>query len=275
MNIYKQKLSVTDQVKRLEDKGISFNVFCKERAEDYLTSNNYYYKLTSFRKNFRKHPDGVNKGKYVNLDFAYLVDLAIIDNYLRGIILEIALDIEHYSKLKLLHRLENDEAEDGDIIQHYNGNYPAWTLIEIVSFGDYLRFYKFCADRWNDKDLLNDFYLMKDVKELRNAAAHNNCILNDVTIKESKHQTNHAVKISLKSIKRQRNDKYLAKEKIRQIVTLLYASIHMITSDGVKRKINNQLKFLKNRIYRDYDYSFNQKLKATFDYLFDVIDIYY
>ena len=116
---------------------------------------------------------------------------------------------------------------------------------------------------------------MKDVKELRNADAHNNCILNDVTIKESKHQTNHAVKISLKSIKRQRNDKYLAKEKIRQIVTLLYASIHMITSDGVKRKINNQLKFLKNRIYRDYDYSFNQKLKATFDYLFDVIDIYY
>ena len=245
MNIYKQKLSVTDQVKRLEDKGISFNVFCKERTEDYLTSNNYYYKLTSFRKNFRKHPDGVNKGKYVNLDFAYLVDLAIIDNYLRGIILEIALDIEHYSKLKLLHRLENDEAEDGysivndfmislgqnrqvlekrilekanssyvgDIIQHYNGNYPAWTLIEIVSFGDYLRFYKFCADRWNDKDLLNDFYLMKDVKELRNAAAHNNCILNDVTIKESKHQTNHAIKISLKSIKRQRNDKYLAKEK--------------------------------------------------------------
>ena len=57
------------------------------------------------------------------------------------------------------------------------------------------------------------FYLMKDVKELRNANAHNNCILNDVTIKESKHQTNHAVKISLKSIKRQRNDKYLAKEK--------------------------------------------------------------
>ena len=51
MNIYKQKLSVADQVKRLEDKGISFNVFCKERAEDYLTSNNYYYKLTSFRKN--------------------------------------------------------------------------------------------------------------------------------------------------------------------------------------------------------------------------------
>ena len=228
MNVYKQKLNIKDQVKYLEDKGISFNLFSKSNAEDYLTNNNYYYKLTSFRKNFRKHPDGPNTNKYSNLDFAYLVDLAIIDNYLRSIILEIALDIEHYSKLKLLHCLENNKSEDGysivkdfmvnqgqnrqviekriiekcnncyvgDIIQHYDGNYPAWTLIEIISFGDYLKFYKFCADRWNDKDLLNDFYLMKDVKALRNAAAHNNCILKDITNKDSKHKINHAFKIS-------------------------------------------------------------------------------
>lgn len=307
MNVYKQKLNIKDQVKYLEDKGISFNLFSKSNAEDYLTNNNYYYKLTSFRKNFRKHTDGPNTNKYSNLDFAYLVDLAIIDNYLRSIILEIALDIEHYSKLKLLHCLENNKSEDGysivkdfmvnqgqnkqviekriiekcnncyvgDIIQHYDGNYPAWTLIEIISFGDYLKFYKFCADRWNDKDLLNDFYLMKDVKALRNAAAHNNCILNDITIKDSKHKTNHAVKISLKTIKHQRNDKHLSKEKTRQIVTLLYTSIHIITSVGVKSKIKNQLIFFKKRVYRDYSYDFNPKLKATFDYLFDAIDIYY
>ena len=226
---------------------------------------------------------------------------------MRSIILEIALDIEHYSKLKLLHCLENNKSEDGysivkdfmvnqgqnrqviekriiekcnnsyvgDIIQHYDGNYPAWTLIEIISFGDYLKFYKFCADRWNDKDLLNDFYLMKDVKALRNAAAHNNCILNDITIKDSKHKINHAVKISLKTIKHQRNDKHLSKEKTRQIVTLLYTSIHIITSVGVKSKIKNQLIFFKKRVYRDYSYDFNPKLKATFDYLFDAIDIYY
>lgn len=307
MNVYKQKLNIKDQVKYLEDKGISFNLFSKSNAEDYLTNNNYYYKLTSFRKNFRKHLNGPNTNKYSNLDFAYLVDLAIIDNYLRSIILEIALDIEHYSKLKLLHCLENNKSEDGysivkdfmvnqgqnkqviekriiekcnncyvgDIIQHYDGNYPAWTLIEIISFGDYLKFYKFCADRWHDKDLLNDFYLMKDVKALRNAAAHNNCILNDITIKDSKHKTNHAVKISLKTIKHQRNDKHLSKEKTRQIVTLLYTSIHIITSVGVKSKIKNQLIFFKKRVYRDYSYDFNPKLKATFDYLFDAIDIYY
>lgn len=50
MDVYKQKLNIKDQVKYLEDKGISFNLFSKSNAEDYLTNNNYYYKLTSFRK---------------------------------------------------------------------------------------------------------------------------------------------------------------------------------------------------------------------------------
>ena len=49
MNVYKQKLNIKDQVKYLEDKGISFNLFSKSNAEDYLTNNNYYYKLTSFQ----------------------------------------------------------------------------------------------------------------------------------------------------------------------------------------------------------------------------------
>lgn len=41
MNVYKQKLNIKDQVKYLEDKGISFNLFSKSNAEDYLTNNNY------------------------------------------------------------------------------------------------------------------------------------------------------------------------------------------------------------------------------------------
>ena len=307
MEKIKPKLSVSEQIQRLKEKGIEFNYYSDEDAERYLTNNNYYYKLTSFRKNFRKHPDGESKDKYVNLDFAYLVDLAIIDNYLRNIILEIALDVEHYSKLKLLHELESRDNEDGytivedfmdslgnekvnlekrlndkinstyvgDIIQHYSGNYPAWSFIEIISFGDYLRFYIFCADRWSNKDMINDYYLMKDVKELRNAAAHNNCVINDITIKNAKHNSNYAMKRSLFSINKQRNDKHLSKEKIRQLATLLYVSSHIITSDGVHLKIKDKLDFFKNRVFKYYDYTFNESLRATFNYLIEVIDIFY
>lgn len=303
----KPKLTIEQQIQQLEKKGISFDLYPKEAAQQYLTDNNYYYKLTAFRKNFRKHPGGINEGKYVHLDFAYLVDLAIIDNYLRNIILEIALDIEHYSKLKLLHKLENHINEDGyeivkdyfqslgtekvnlerrisekanstyvgDIIQHCNGTYSVWNLIEIISYGDFLKFYKFCADRWNDRNMMDDYYRMKDVKELRNASAHNNCIINDITIKNAKHKTNHSVMRSLNEISPQRNRKQLSKEKMRQLVTLLYTSQNIITSDGVKTKIRNQLLFFKTRIYRDYDYSFNQTLKAAFDYLIEIFDNFY
>ena len=33
MDVYKQKLNIKDQVKYLEDKGISFNLFSKSNAE--------------------------------------------------------------------------------------------------------------------------------------------------------------------------------------------------------------------------------------------------
>ncbi|MBB5183802.1 Abi family protein [Catenisphaera adipataccumulans] len=307
MENIKPKLSVSEQVDRLKEKGVKFNYYSDSDAKKYLTSNNYYYKLTSFRKNFRKYPSGKNKGKYINLDFAYLVDLAIIDNYLRNIILEIALDIEHYSKLKLLHELENRSDEDGytivkdflnslgdeknnlekrlnnkitstyvgDIIQHYSGNYPAWSFIEIISFGDYLRFYNFCAIRWNNKSMQDDYFPLKDVKELRNAAAHNNCIINDITIKNAKYRANYKMKRSLSCLKKQRNNKHLSKEKIRQLATLFYYSSYIITSDGVHLKIKKKLDFFRNRIFKYYDYNFNKSLRATFNYLVDIIDIFY
>ena len=82
----------------------------------YLEDNNNYFKLRSFRKNYIKDP---NPGKYTNLDFADLVDLAIIDNRLRRILLEMSLSIEHFSKVHLLKVLQ-ETGEDGyAIIQDY------------------------------------------------------------------------------------------------------------------------------------------------------------
>lgn len=308
MDIFKPKLSVKEQIEHLKKKGVKFNVMSEEEAEIYLSTNNYYYKLTSYRKNFLKYRNGKKKGTYIDLDFAYLKDLAIIDSYLRNIILEISLDIEHYSKLKLLSKLEKHQNEDGytivkdffesltddarsklqnsieakkdstyigNIISKYSGDIPLWAFVEILSFGDYLRLYKFCADRWNDKKMASEFYDMMDVKELRNAAAHNNCIINDIIVKNKKHKPTFALLRSLKSISKLRNNKHLSKEKIRQLSTLLYTAHHIITSPGIQIKISKKLKEFKNRIFRDYNYCFNESLKATFDYFLEVIDIFY
>ena len=79
MKSQKPKLSVDEQIKHLQDKGIQFNEITIEEAKSYLTENNNFFKLSANRKNYPKYQGGANDGKYFDLDFAYLKDLAIID----------------------------------------------------------------------------------------------------------------------------------------------------------------------------------------------------
>ena len=67
MTIKKPKLSLDEQIEHLKDKGILFNIMDGSDAKKYLEQNNNYFKLTAYRKNYNKHPDGKNKGKYINL----------------------------------------------------------------------------------------------------------------------------------------------------------------------------------------------------------------
>lgn len=39
---------------------------------------------------------------------------------------------------------------------------------------------KYCANRFVDREMLKEFYVLQAVKSLRNACAHNSCILNNL-----------------------------------------------------------------------------------------------
>lgn len=109
----KPKLTATEQVEHLKAKGVKFNLFTEQEATSYLENNNNYFKLSSFRKNYIKIPYGKNSGKYNDLEFEYLKDLAIIDMTLRYTIIQMALDIEHFAKLYILKKINAAENEDG------------------------------------------------------------------------------------------------------------------------------------------------------------------
>lgn len=304
-------LTSKEQVKHCESKGIQFNDFSKTRAIKYLEENNNYFKLRAFRKNYPKEP---STGLYIHLDFADLVDLAIIDNRLRTILLEMAISIEHFSKVHLLKVIQENEPDGSRIVTDYidqlsrghqntlfeelkknekslycsdlynkycknNGSQlkcPIWVFIEIISFGQYLHFYKFCAQRTNDSELYRRLYLMRVVKDLRNACAHNNCLINNLHSQLNR-TPNEEIQnlLSQLGFSKKSRQKHLRRAATYPIVTTLYAHKEIVSSVGVHNNISVKLQDLKNRFFRDRTYVYNDMIKSTFNFLSKLIDIWY
>lgn len=103
MTTSKPMLNSAQLVKHMQEKGIKFEITSPKDARYMLDNINYYFKLASYRVNFPKD----SNGKYINLDFAYLTDLASIDMQLRDYLLDLSLDIEHGIKVILLHQIAN------------------------------------------------------------------------------------------------------------------------------------------------------------------------
>lgn len=306
----KPRLSLDEQIQHLKGKGILFNIMDEGSAKQYLKYNNNYYKLTSFRKNYDKHPGGENKGKYIRLEFTYLVDMSIIDMCLRYRIVEMALDIEHHMKLQLLRKMMSmmrmiiklskiilihwtigirkifSEINRNkrsiycrDIIEKYEGNYPVWAFIEIVSFGELVGFYHYCAKRYSDKEMIDDYYRLLTCKKIRNGAAHSNSILNDLRPHTAEHHTNKEIIKELICIPHMNSNfrkNKMSNARIQQIITLLYMHKKIVRSEGVALYESGELKKLMRRIDRNSNYYKTNKLvQGTFKFLELIVDSWF
>lgn len=304
----KPLINTKQQVNHLKNKGITFHYCSESAAADYLRENNNYFKLTSYRKNYEKYENPEKKGKYINLDFAYLKDLAIIDMSLRYTLVQLALDIEHFTKLKLLRMIEEKE-KDGykicndffqeigedqarrltneilinknsvyccDLIEKYSENLPVWVFLELISFGRLTNFYKFCAERFEENKMKNEAYMLLSCKEIRNAAAHSQCILNDLKLKTKKHDPDWKMMkeiYKIPSVSKDVAKNRMSNERVRQIVTLLYTHKSIVTSAGVLEKAHKSLYGFQERMMKNISfYNTNDLIRGTFNFLDLIID---
>lgn len=166
-------------------------------------------KLKAYEKNYDQYRSTPKQGQYINLDFCYLKELSTLDMYLRKIILSMALDIEHALKVQLLLDLTNNPKEDGyAIVQEYlekdfttvkaihdkigksaasdliqkrlneDDDYALWEIVEVLSFGHFIDLYQLYYLKYPSKNEFGSY--LWSIKFLRNAAAHNNCLLNSI-----------------------------------------------------------------------------------------------
>lgn len=254
------KLTAAQQIEHLKGKGVKFERVSESDALEYLRTNNNYFKLRAYRKGFAKRNDGT----YIDLDFGYLKDLSIIDMLLRYCLLRMCLDIEHFEKVWLL-RCFDESCEDGygivedfiqaekgtaetafshalrstyckDIHQKYGEEMPIWAFVEILSFGSFVKFYRFCADRFQNKEMQAEWYRLMTIKSIRNAAAHSNCIINDLSPNTSKHSADTAVMqlLSKIGISKGIRKRKMSCEKLKQIATLFYVYDQRMPAEGVR-----------------------------------------
>ncbi len=204
----KRKLTVDEQIVDMEMKGVKFEIMNKEEAKKFLRYNNFYFKLKSYAQNYECYQKPELRGKYINLEFAYLVELSKLDMHLRKIIVKMCLDVEHFLKARFMYDVSNNPKEDGYniVCKYLEGHYnilsdmyrdaeksatanlvekirenedeiPVWKIIETLSFGKFIELYNLYYGTYGGKNYCS---FLGSVKFLRNAAAHNTCLLNSI-----------------------------------------------------------------------------------------------
>ena len=321
-SLLKPMLFVDEMISYLKNKNIKFNYISENDALKYLKSNNNYYNLTSYKHNFEKYMfDGKFIDKYIDLDFAYLKDLSIIDYRVRLVLFKMIINIEHYLKMKILNTIENIDEEDGyrivnlyldkdfnsdkfpkklhnsifkkvgseyyqKIFSKYDidkdkklENIPIWEFLEIIAFGELVNFYEFYTKEYGLREERKDVYILRDIVKLRNAVAHNSCILSDLGNKNNNYPISYKIINFLEfcDVGKEMRIKKLSNSIIKQITYTLYMFNKIVTSDGIKENVINEINdlFYNRIIYHKEYYNNNELLKSVYAYFEKIIEKFY
>lgn len=199
----KTKVSTSKLYDSMEERGITFNNHTKQQAIIIMEHTNYYYKLSSFRKNFEKN----KAGKYINCDFENLIDLATIDMHVRNYLLQMSLSIEHFVKTEISRLITVSKIENGyDIVYEYEQRYtdyfdatmdkfemtryqkdmlkkrgqdlPIWVLMEHMDYSALCKLVTLYYFKYNKVLSLEKAHnLMISSRYIRNACAHNSTFI--------------------------------------------------------------------------------------------------
>lgn len=300
------KLSLEGQVAHMKDRrGVKFDIMNVEQSLVFLKSHNFYFKLKAYAKVYNKKSDG----KYKDLEFAYLVELSKLDTLLRKEILNLTLDVEHYLKTKFIADISecNPAFEDGytivekfmsfeesrkkklndkglkstcaNLVRKYQEDYAVWQLVELLSFSDFIELYDYFYRVMGANRIFDDPYtgMLMPVKFLRNAAAHNNCLiihLRDRSALKSNLRLNARVGQIYKDHKGDRID-FMKNQIIHDFIALLVL-YNTLAPENARKKAMWRLKnIFEGRVLEHKDYFINNgTLVSSYKFVKTAIDYY-
>lgn len=196
----KRRATLDEQIETLRRRGVVFEEMGEESARNFLTYNSYYFKLKSYENNYPKIEENRDY-RYVGIDFAYLVELSLIDFALSRLVWSLCSNIEHSIKVDFNQKLMDDPDGDiaekcvkkcfcgiyptmhdnpytNDLLTNCHRDYTPWHLWELLALNDQLNLYE--AYYKVKKEQLPEKHLLFIMRKMRNAVSHGNCLFADM-----------------------------------------------------------------------------------------------
>lgn len=299
------KLTTLELIEKLKEKKVTFNRIDEKKAAENLDDLNYYYKLTVYKRNFKKNSDG----EYINLDFSYLGDIASVDMQLRYILAQFSMDIEHSLRTFLMKRITYNEQLDGyDIIEsflqstqnnrnpitkeslfekaNHVSNYqyemserhkgcpPVWVVLEVLSFGQLTNLFQYYFHRFPEQSMEVSSIkgLLAGAKRIRNMSMHNTPFLFDLDKNDVRNLNNYIFQyvITQKIPKR-----IYQKSKIHDVFCVIYLHQRFVNGAGSRfYRIEDMSKLINRSIERFNYLNSDNMILAFFKNLKILVDNY-
>ncbi|MCQ2743471.1 MAG: Abi family protein [bacterium] len=312
----KQKISIDEQIEKMRSVGIKFDNISENEAKDFICNNTYYFKIKAFQKNYEKNSKGkyvnldfsyLKDFSTIDMQFRNLV-LSMALNIEHSMKVKLNRDISENEKedgYSIVNKFLNNKGNQyivknlytkvcsnyaGDLIKKYCSykydlnseltytfECPFWVLIEILSFGDFINFYNFYYAQYELENPIKD--ILFPIKYLRNASAHNNCVLN--SLKRSNHTGFSANKkvnsyvSKIKNISKNSRNKCMSIPVLHDFAALLMVYVKVVNSESVLKHTADDLQSFLDRFNRNKEYyALNNVINMAYIFLEKVIDNY-
>lgn len=154
------------------------------------------------------------------------------------------------------------------LMAKYKSEMPVWVFVEVISFGDLVELIAFYAEK-TGLPLPVDLKSVDRVRQIRNAAAHNSCIISDLNTTQKSSAppfiTQFAARAGIGETMRR---KKLSNQRINQITHLLYVYDQVVTSENTRAMRLSELQaLLDQRMLQHQEYfQSNSLLTSTHQY---------
>ena len=302
--IYGKKLTVPEIISYCKETlGITFNLKSEEEAAVFLAKHNYFFRL----KQYADFGEKTKSGKFTNVDFGQMVELSTVDMFLRKLILKMTLDFEHYLKVKIINDSQENPSDDGytvvenflethnrvrhlienlnnssyfynrQVFDKYKEKTSVWSIVEMLGFSDFIDFYAHYYQYFHQKCEYTPHF--DSVRRLRNAAAHNTCMISNLK-PQSWFKSDIEINFELLGANLEVGNGVISSclkvPVLNDFAVMLSNYVKLISSPKIKEKTLEEMQeFFNGRMILHKDYFENvNEIKNAYHFAKDVLDYY-